>query len=129
MAEPKVDAETAASEVLRICEAYHVDVDTEHMGEREAEAFQHNCEALKRSVMAGRLELGDDGLAVYRGGGREFKFAKPTGATFLVLDKFPGAMSRANAVAEQLTASNPGTIAKLPAREWQECVALVNLFL
>lgn len=127
--EPKVDEESAAAEVDRICDAYHVETDVSVMGEAERRAFEANCNAAKRAVMLGKLELGDDGLASFTAGSVSLKFAKPTGESFIAMDGHDGTFKRGNAAIRQLTGAEPGVVEGLPAKDWQALFSLVNLFL
>ena len=127
--EPKVDEESAAAEVVRICEAYHVETDVSVMGKDEHKAFAANFASAKRAVMLGKLELGDDGLASFTSGNVSLKFAKPTGEAFIAMDGHDGTFKRGNAAIRQLTGAKPGVVEGLPAKDWQALFSLVNLFL
>ncbi len=126
----KIAPEVAEADFERMCEAHRID--TAQMLEDDEE-WPSVKASIMRSLVAGTLIVGDDGLPTYTpaGSAKGYTFRRATGATYMALETYPGAKNMKNmccAIAD-MTHTDVGEFSRLDALDFQVCMRLGKLFL
>jgi hypothetical protein len=128
----KVVAEVAAAEFDRMCQAMRIEHDLAELDEDELEAWNALRDPILKDIQRGQLVVDSEGRAVYTPiGGKPLTFNAPTGATLMALEthgKGKDVSNMAAAMAD-MTGTNKGDFARMPARDFQALGRLARLFL
>ena len=128
----KVAEDVAAVEFKRMCEAFRVDDNTSNLDEAELANWNELRGDIIRDICRGALVIDTEGRPVFTPqGGKAITFSPPTGATIIALETHGKDKQISNTVAAMcdMTETNRGDFARMPARDFQACSRLAKLFL
>lgn len=128
----KVAAEVCEKEFVRLCESRRIEHVVGKMTKLEKAIYSARKTSIIRAMTRGDLIIGPDGNPAYTPpGGKPITFHRATGATLMAQDGFgPNHdVARVTAVAEELTKSTPGDLAKLEIEDFGIVADITNFLL
>lgn len=126
-----VAKEVAEAEVDRFIDVY-CDADMSAMDDEDRKGFSEARMRLIRATRAGGVTFGAGASPrVVTSTGEALDFGEPTGATFIAMDKKKTGHDVAKMIAAMadVTGKTAVTFAKLPNRDFRNCIAIMTLFL
>lgn len=132
MSQPKVAAEVAAAEFLRMCEANRIETDESVLDEEEQKEWSGLRDPIVKDIMRGVLVIDASGRPVYSPDiGKPITFNAATGSTLIALETHGKGKDVSNMIAAMadMTGTNKGDFSRLGVRDFQAVGRIARLFL